>query len=461
MYSGMVGMRFLGILTSLLCWGGATSVFGQPATCPPDHVGCFAEDAEWLWEDTLVDTIDFDSGWVPASSPVQLRLTFHLAGATMIAMEGTPTVTWPPPLEVRVPGREGTGLFLIDYGMEVRAWFRFDVEVAGVRYTFENEIDIPVLPMDLRFYDELSFDPFLLPDAEPARMADRTEPIPIVNLDLADFVGIPGVSGGLRLDVQGDLGASYRTTALVVQDAAPILEEMGATVARPDPGEAEFGASKDLWIHPEGVLDYEGAVVFSPTLFLDVAGRGFGFPLSEIPFDLVALSREVVFDDVRVHVPLPDIDVATTEVDFGEVPVGASASRLLRIDNRGEAILDVDLAAVEGFEADRTHLEVPPAASASVELTFTPTEPGRVSAAMWIASNDPDESMVLIRLAGTGLAMPMDDAGWSDAGVDGGAELVDGGGGCGCRTTEGAPAASLWLLVLWVASRRRAWVAHL
>lgn len=460
MYPVGVGVRVSGLLSSLLVWGVATTGLAQSASCPPDHVGCFREDAAWMWEDTLVDTVDFDSGWVPAGSPIQLRLSFHLAGATMIAMEGTPTVSWPPPLEVRVPGREGTGLFLIDYGMEIRAWFRFDVEVAGVRYTFENEIDIPLLPMDLRFHDELLFDPFLLPDSEPAVVADRTEPIPIVNLDLGGFVGIPGVGGGLRLDAQGDLRASYRTTALVVQDAAPILEELGATVARPDPGEAEFGASKDLLIHPEGVLDYEGALVFSPTLFLDVVGRGFDFPLTEIPLDLVALSREVVFDDVLVHVPLPDIEVAATELDFGEVLVGSSESRLLRVDNRGEALLGVDLAAVEGFAADRRHLDVPPMSSASVELTFAPTEPGRVSAAMWVASNDPDESMILIRLVGTGLEVPMEDAGWPDAGVDAGAVPTDGGGGCGCRTTEGAPASGLWLLLLF-AFRRRASSADL
>ena len=429
--------------------------WAQPATCPPDHVGCFAEDAEWTWEDTLVGTVDFDSGWVPAGSPVQLRLSFHLAGATMIAMGGTPTASWPPPLEVRVPGREGTGLFLVDYGMEVRAWFRFDVEVAGVRYTFENEIDIPVLPMDLRFYDELLFDPFLLPDAEPAVVADRTEPVPLVNLDLAGFVGIPGVGGGLRIDAQGDLRASYRTTAIVVQDAAPILEELGATVVRPDAGEAGFGGSKDLLIHPEGVLDYEGALVFSPTLFLDVVGRGFDFPLSEIPLDLVALSREVVFDDVLVHVPLPDIDVADRAVDFGEVFVGGSSTRLLRVDNRGEALLRVDLAPAEGFAVERTHLDVPPMSSARVELTFLPAEPGPVNATMWVGSNDPDESRILVRLTGTGLPPPMPDAGRPDGGTDAGPSLADGGGGCGCRTTQGSPAPSLLVLLVVVVARRR------
>ena len=49
--------------------------FAQP-TCPADVVGCYAEDADWEWQNSLFDTVDFDSGWVPSGSDLQLRFTF-------------------------------------------------------------------------------------------------------------------------------------------------------------------------------------------------------------------------------------------------------------------------------------------------------------------------------------------------------------------------------------------------
>lgn len=438
-----------------------------PDTCPPEHVGCFAEDADWLWRDELFDTIDFDSGWVPSGSPLQLRLTFHLAGTTEIEMGGTPTVSWPPPLELVVPGRNGTGRFLIDYGLEIRAFFRFDVEVAGIRYTFEDEIDIPFIPADLRFFDEMMFDPFLLPPSAGVMLDDRTDPFELASLDLGSFVGIPGVGGGLRLDAEGELRASYRSTEIVVRDAAsgtvpPILMELGTTEIPPDSA-AGYGGSRDLYIHPEGVLGYEGAIVFSSTVFLDVLGVDFDFPIAEIPIDIIELMNDVIFDEVLVHVPLPDIAVSPAEIDFGAVLAGESLSMPLRIENLGEAELEVDFRPVTSFTPAVRSVDLAPSAFTNVQIVFSPAMEGPIDELLVLETNDPDAPLVMVRLLGEGVlparmdAGPdafMPDAGPGDAGVDASRAGVSG-GGCGCRTATGGDAfAGLMLLLVFVRRRR-------
>ncbi|HJL00105.1 MAG TPA: MYXO-CTERM sorting domain-containing protein [Polyangiaceae bacterium LLY-WYZ-15_(1-7)] len=450
----------------------ASAAFAQP-TCPtvvgdPDDpdamsvVGCYAEDVEWVWQDALFEAIRFDSGWVPGGSPLQLRLTFDLAGQTDITMGGTPTVSWPAPLEVRVPGRPGTGSLAIDYGMELKAYFRFDVEVAGVRYTFEDEIPIPFLPDDLRLLDETGFDPFLFPPEEPAVVMDATSRFQVVELDLAGgFIPIPGVGGGLAIDLQGDLETRYRTDRIVVADALPLEEEGAVTVVGPDDhDEPGFGPGKDLLVHPEGTLDQTGRILFFPTIFLEIAGRRFDFTLAEIPVPIVMSDQDVVFDDVLVHVPLPDIDLPRTEVDLGEAFVGMRREEVFRIENGGEAPLEVVVAPPAGFRTDRTFLEIPPMATQSITLSFEPDAAGPAAGNMLLSTNDPDESTLLVRLRGEGLAAPTPDAGPPDAGPMMEPMAPPMGGGCGCRVAppEGASGGlfALALGALVLLRRRRA-----
>ena len=424
-------------------------------------MGCYAEDADWLWRDQLFDTIDFDSGWVPAGSPLQLRFVFHLAGATEIEMGGTPTVSWPPPLELVVPGRSGTGRFMIDYGLEIRAFFRFDVEVAGIRYRFEDEIDIPFIPEDLRFFDELMFDPFLLPPSAGVMLDDRTDRFALVTVDLGSFVGIPGVGGGLRLDTQGELRASYRSTQIVTRDAAPILMELGTTEVGPDSA-AGFGPAKDLFIHPEGVLGYEGSIIFSPTVFLDVVGVDFDFPLADIPIDILEIMNDVIFDDVMIHVPLPDIAVSPTELDFGPVLAGDSSTMSIRIENLGEAELEVDFVPVASFTPASRSVDLAPSSFSRVDIVFSPAMQGPIDEVLVLETNDPDSPFVMIRLRGEGVLPPRMDAAMPDAfmpdGGPGDAGLSSPGvtgGACGCRTATGGDAFTGVLFLVVLARRRR------
>lgn len=445
----------------------------RPELCPPDYVGCHTGDLDWFYRDAFFDDVDFDTGWVPSGSPLQLRFQFFLGGSTEVEMGGTAVTSWPAPLNLQVPGRPETGRFSVNYGMEIHVFLRFDVRVAGIRYTFEQELPVPFIPSDLRLADEVVFDPMVLPGADPRpiMVADTTGRIELFTVGLGSFIPIPGVDGGLAVDVTGGLEGFYGSDRLVISDARGIDVELGETVVGPDEGVLGFGAAKDMLIHPEGTLDYTGILTFFPTLFIDVGSR-FDFTLAEIPVDILDLTSNVVFDDAMNHVPLPDVEIMPTMIDLGEVMVGDESEQLLRIRNAGEATLNITVRdPASPFSLGGLELSVPPSSTGTLAVRFAPESASAAAAMLFIATNDPDESLVLVRLGGLGTEPPPPPPPMMDAGMpDTSMPMVDSGrdagattaGGCGCavpgartsRTSSNHAAAVLLLLAVVALTRR-------
>ena len=431
----------------------AQPALAQP-TCPVDVVGCHAEDADWEWESSLFDTVDFDTGWVPSGSDLQLRFTFHLAGSTQVEVGGTPTMSWPPPIEGRVPGRPGTGYLSSDYGLEIRLYFRFTLRVAGMTFNFEEEIDIPSIPMDLRAFAETGWDPFLFPPADPVMIRDATENIELVSVGLGSIVSIPGVDGGLTVGTNLELDTFYQTLRIVMDDgdSPTITMPDGVSVLAPTGATANYGPARDVLIRPEGILEYILRLNIIPEVFVEILGMRFSLASATLPIELADLDDDVIFDDVNIHVPLPDVDLRPRMVDFGDVEVGESATELLTIDNNGEAELEVLFNPIPaGFAAPTDLLTVPPMSSRQVELDCVPTEEGPMAGMLFANTNDPDSPTVLVQLRCNGLVPPRPDMGpadmfvGSDAGNPGGVA----GGACGCRTVATTEPRAPWALGLF------------
>lgn len=437
-----MGMRVMGLAAgAVLSLMVASPALAQP-TCPADVVGCYAEDADWEWENSLFDSVDFDTGWIPSGSDLQLRFTFRLAGETRVEVGGTPTMSWPAPIEARVPGRPGTGYLSSDYGLEIRLYFRFEVSVAGITYTFMDEIDIPFIPMDLRAFGEEMWDPFLFPPADPVLIRDATEDIELVSVSLGSIVSIPGVDGGLRVDGNLELDTTYQTLRIVMDDgdSPTITMPDGVSLLAPVGATADYGPARDVLIRPEGILEYLLRLNFIPTIFLDVVGVGFTFPVATLPIELADLDDDVIFDDVNIHVPLPDVDIRPRMIDFGDVEVGDTATETLIVNNDGEAELEVLFDPIPaGFDAPATLLTVPPSSTEFVELACVPTEEGPMAGMLFVNTNDPDSPTELVQLRCNGLVPPQPDLGPPDMGSpDMGDPGGVAGGACGCRTTAGS-----------------------
>jgi hypothetical protein len=99
----------------------------------------------------------------------------------------------------------------------------------------------------------------------------------------------------------------------------------------------------------------------------------------------------------------PDID-CPSEVDFGSQPLAEAqaVSRAISIANAGSADLSLADLRLEGSSAfDMGSVAsplLPPGEATEVVVVFHPDGPGRVSAQLFVDSNDPDESTVAIAL---------------------------------------------------------------
>ncbi len=418
------------------------------AQCPKDAAGCFDDEVMFMWSDALFTTIDLDSGWVPAGSPLQVRVGIHLGGTTEVDLLGTAYAYWPAPLSIDVEGLTDGGRFLVDYGLEITARIRFDVSVAGVRYTWEGDIPIPGgIPRDLRMAAETTFDSFLLPPAtpRPVVVSDSTERIEVVMAGLGSIIPVPGVDGGFVLAAEGRLSASYRTNRVVIsRDEAPLLptlliEAEDQVVQLGGAGTSGWGASEDVVVQPTGTVEYTGSIGLFPGFYIEVAGRRFDLPIAT--FDVPVLETDAIadFEPEVVHVPLPDVRIEPTSVDFGRARVGERVEETVTVFNDGEAPLVITPRPTDApFDSTAIEVTLPPRASRPLAIGFMPDRTGTLTGAIVLDTNDPDRAIVTIRLVGEGTPAP--DAGAADAGRGDGGATISTAGGCGCRAAGSASA---------------------
>jgi hypothetical protein len=445
---------FVGFLVLLLWALGVSSAEAQE--CADGERGCFEAIESWSFREAAFDDVMLDTGWIPASSPIQLRFGVAIGGSTEIDQSGALRFSWPDAMSETITGVPGTGRIAINYGIEIIARLRFDIEVAGIRYRWEGDIPIPSIPEDLRMAGETVFDPFAFAPAARPAISDTTDEIEVIRYDaLGGLISIPGVGGGINVVVVGELEAEYATLRLVVADAPPILGEGAMTLITPA---AEFGPALDSISHPEGTLHHRGQVILRPALYLSFAGTRETFPIVEIPIPIVDADADVIFGDRTTHVPLPDIETESA-IDFGLVAAGVRNERLLTVTNSGEAELVLsELVAGGDFASVRPTLNVPPHSTARVAIGFYSLTGGPHESVLRLETNDPDEPTIEISLTALieGTEFPPTDGGIvtrPDAGPTSSGPLDE--GGCGCDAGAGTNALAFALLLLIPVFRRR------
>lgn len=431
---------------------GLASVASAQAPCVGTGT-CETFPFDQTYSSTGFMAIDFDSGWLPGGSPLQIRATLHIGGASTVKLAGTGGVSYPPAVRASFLGEDG-GYVSVDYGIEVHLYFRFDILGVG----WEGEIPIPYIPSDLRLAQTVPIDDLVLIGATPKPVvaADVSARVRVVSYDLGAFLaGL--VSGGLALDAQGMLAATYDSQRIRVNQAlTPITRESGVTTVYPAGG-SDYGASLDVVSHAEGTLQHVGTIHLFPSVFLSVLGQGFSLDLADLPFNLVNTTANVRFPDVIHHLPLPDMRIDTVRVDFGEHVMGESETKQLFVHNEGDAPLVLEIvsaSSVFGLSqvgvvtvAPHTYLDLAP--------TFHALGPGSYAESVQIRSNDPDLAMRSVTLVGSSrlpnvsLDGGVDAATDVDAGVDGGrvAYAPSAVGSCGCSVEGSSRDATPGLLV--------------
>jgi len=102
---------------------------------------------------------------------------------------------------------------------------------------------------------------------------------------------------------------------------------------------------------------------------------------------------------------IPDISVAQTPIDFGNIKVGKKGTRTLKIGNNGTGDLVITLSGLEGkgFSIQgSSSVIIKSKKSYSLKVLFTPKSAGLEAATLEIDSNDPDTPTLEISLSGIG-----------------------------------------------------------
>lgn len=345
---------------------------------------------------------DWDTGWIPGGSPVQVRFFVKLPAYTRVSMQGYMAAYWPDPITIQVEGMRKTGVVEFDYGLEVGAKARLDVSVLGQHFGWEG--NIPYIPqVDFHVKDAKGFDPWGW--APGATAQGFTKKVTLLELDITDaIIPIPGIGGGIALDVQGELGVNYTNKRIVV---TPSNDD----ITGPDQETRhtwEQGAWAEYYIHPEGRLSYTGTLHLIPSLFVEILSKKFSIPLTDFPYSLELANQDWAFDPQLVHVPLPDVrspDMAAQEA--GKVVIGDQGLLSIRVPNVGEAIAHlVPKSSSNAFTVLTNYVDVQPGEEGEILVRFSPSLVGTSSAILEVETNDPDTPMLFIKMTGEGEAAP-------------------------------------------------------
>lgn len=433
--------------------------------CSSDPLFCKTGQIAFERVDKLPIEWQFDTGWVPQGSPLQVHIWAGIYATTLVKLAGSLETTWPDALTLKTPGSTEGGLFGYHYGAEFGAQGKFHVKIAGQDFDWQG--DLPYVPQfdfhlkEATNFPAWGFDPGVL-------LSSKTQQQKLASVDLTSVIGldIPGFNGGFELDVALELQATWINDRIVIETTdgeavkgGPITSEDGETNAS-----YLSGPFVEYDVHPEGTVDYDGVVHMIPAFYIEILGKNFNIPVADIPIAFPITTTDWVFEPQRVHVPLPDLVLDQTEIDFGMVEVGQKALLPYKLWNAGEAAVAATVTSTNPavFPPWDTAAAVEPSATVDSAVRFTPTEPGKFEEKILVASNDPSDPVQEIIVKGEAYdplhLSPRPEQNRDDSGIvaiDTGCDCSAAGGGGDQSGNAGALAFGAVAIAGVIARRRR------
>ncbi|MBK8253764.1 MAG: hypothetical protein IPK82_13990 [Polyangiaceae bacterium] len=432
-------------------------------SCEDDPLYCQTAPIAYDHIDALPIEWDFDTGWVPSNSPLQVHIWAGVYANTRVSLQGAFITSWesekPGTLLLQTPGDPNGGMLAYHYGAELGAQAAVHIQILGQSYDWVG--DIPYVPQfDFQVDAKEKFDAWGFPPG--FAVSSKTDQQKLAQVSIGSIIGgsIPGIDGGFELDVAMELTATYTTTQIVLVEneqpvaGGPILSEDGVSNML-----YSGGPNTLVDVHPEGTVDYDGTLHLIPAFYVELLGQSWSIPIADIPISFPITQTKWTFTPVRVHTPLPDLTLPVVEVDFGKVEVGQKNLEPFDLINDGEAKLAVVLAGDDPvFELWDTNLEIAPGETVQSAFRFVPQQAGEFSTTVLISSNDPDKPLQQVVLKGTGVDGPPINVETEELPDH---ETIEEPGACACRTApmsnglpSGAALFALGLVGLAARSKR-------
>lgn len=407
-----------------------------------------------LWNDS-----EFDTGWVPASSPLQVRFQIESTGGAGVEMEGVGHMGWPEGLTVAIDPVPDSGEIIVDAALEAVTSIKFDVDI----YSWESEIDRRGIDVE----GEAFFSPFLLQGDVPEVVevlfeGDTNE---LLNWSFQVFTG---VSAGITVDLGPEALTTFTGENWYID------------------GERVDTVGQEAWVEPLGEAyqevnaEYIGSwnssldLVLNPVfeVCVDLVGCWDLVDL-DIPIPLASDDFDQFFPTTSLMFPLPVMGDLPARHDFGTIDVGSSAVLELPIENIGAMDLE-GLSIIEGdayFSVYPEYFQAGPARTDGVVISFTPGAEGDFEGMLVLQSNDPLEPVIEIPLLASAQYVTTDNTstGTNNGGDPNAGTGQSGGsraqpqivrtqtGGCNCSSSpaQSAPAGVFAFLLGGLALLRR------
>jgi MYXO-CTERM domain-containing protein len=263
--------------------------------------------------------VGYDTGWLPAGSPVQLRIEFQAANTVQISMFGEGRYDWDEE-RVHFVGNENGGNFLYDVGLLVHAEVQADV----VGFTWGSDI---LGPFDYLIEAETDFDPYLLLGNEdrPAIVDDAADGATIASIPLLPDIII--ASGNLDIDLSYEVHAELESDSILVEgpiDMASVVMEGEQVPITPD--------EVDDWTEPLPVdatlmahVTTSTTVIIRPHLVMEILGMPYDIAGIDIPVALPEMNDSWIFETKPLNFERPEPPVDPMEGGEGTGEDGGDA----------------------------------------------------------------------------------------------------------------------------------------
>ncbi|MFT6162479.1 MAG: MYXO-CTERM domain-containing protein [Myxococcota bacterium] len=395
----------------------------------------------------VFEQFEYDSGILPANSPVGVRVYTNSRGGASTSILGVSELWWPEALTHGFMGYEDGGEFSLDTQLSLNVAAVLDlsqIDLGVLEYGIWNETE--------SFDGQIVFDDMLLPDDPDgiAAISSRGRELGPISTTLNLFTGV-----SLQFNAEAAPVAEATLTGWGLETDDELVTSIDDTVFVDVP---TFSQTRHVTVWT-GELEASLDVVVTPSAELCISLFGCVQLVSfDIDLPLGSYTSELRMTENYRH-PLPRMEELPRAHDFGEVYMNTEITLDVPVENLGDLPVEGTFR-IEGSDSFRVFPDVAyalPEDADGVVVTFAPESIGQTSAVLVVETNDPSIVEVRIPLTGEGIQFPQ-------PGVEPDAEPEPGGGGtatvssCGCQSTAPATGglAVFGLLGLMGVRRRRA-----
>jgi hypothetical protein len=241
------------------------------------------------------DEFDYDSGWQPPNSGIQVRFTAHGGNSIYVGMGGDGFYDWDTQ-QISFEGFTEGGSFDVDFGIDIQSQVQFDI--LGTQW--QGDL---MPPITYGIFEAIVFDPYLLPgdSNRPAVLEGTVAPVTVLNVPLGIDLVIG--SGNFQLAIGADVYAELLGNSITVEsetesalvDAWDLAVSLGADPTSP----------LDIWATLEAYLYFEITLKLYPSVVLTVLGNNHTLAELELPIETPPVDETWIFEPVALSFAAP------------------------------------------------------------------------------------------------------------------------------------------------------------